>query len=102
MIKVDVFEPPQGCGVGNCGPDAEDELATFDSLLEWLQERGVAVSRYNLGLEPEVFARNEGVKAALQQHGLASLPFVLVNGKPMSQGRYPTKDELAGQLGNSF
>ena len=59
MITVDVYEPPQGCGVGSCGPDAEDALAAFESALEWLQERGVAVSRYNLGLEPEAFARNE-------------------------------------------
>ncbi len=102
MITVDIYEPPQGCGVGSCGPDAEDELAAFESVLQWLQERGIAVSRYNLGLEPEAFARNEAVKAALQQHGLASLPLVIGNGKLVSQGHYPTQDELTEQLGNFF
>jgi hypothetical protein len=97
-VTVEVYEPPVGCGVGTCGPDAEDELERFNSALESLAARGVTVSRFNLGLEPEAFTSNSTVKAAIKEHGIACLPFIFVNGKLVSERRYSSPGELAQQV----
>jgi Arsenical resistance operon protein ArsD len=97
-VTVEIYEPPVGCGVGTCGPDAEDELERFNAELESLEGRGVAVSRFNLGLEPEAFTSNPTVKAAIKEHGIACLPFVFLNGKLVSERRYSFPRELAQQL----
>jgi hypothetical protein len=94
MINVEIYEPPIGCRIGNCGPDAEDELERFNAALESIEALGVAVVRYNLGLEPEAFSENEKVKATVKEKGIACLPLVLGNGRVVSEGRYPAADEL--------
>jgi hypothetical protein len=96
---VDIYDPAQCCATGACSPDADDELAQFASSLEWLKERGITVSRYNLGHQPGAFAQNALVKGTLQTNGVGCLPLVLADGAIVSQGRYPTRDELAGKLG---
>lgn len=99
MATVEIYEPPIGCGVGSCGPDGEEELARFNSAVEWLEGRGVAIARYNLGLEPEAFSRNSTVKAAVKEHGIAILPLVFGNGRVVCERRYPTPSELTAHLG---
>ena len=95
---LDVYDPPQCCSTGACSPDADDELAQFASSLEWLKGRGVAVSRYNLGHQPGAFVTNATVKGTLDKSGMACLPLVLLDGKIISQGRYPSRKELGADL----
>ena len=99
MTTVDIYDPAQCCATGACSPDADDELAQFASSLEWLKEQGVAVSRYNLGHQPGAFTQNTLVKGALQSGGIACLPLVLADGQIVSQGKYPSRGELATKLG---
>ena len=94
VTKVDVYDPAQCCATGACSPDADDELAQFASSLEWLKERGIAVSRFNLGHEPGAFVTNAMVKGTLAADGIACLPLVIADGKILSKGRYPSREEL--------
>ena len=99
MSTVDIYDPPQCCATGACGPDADDELAQFASSLEWLKERGIAVSRYNLGHQPGAFVQNATVKSTIDKDGMACLPLVIADGRIVAQGRYPTRTELGEKLG---
>lgn len=99
MSTVDIYDPPQCCATGACGPDADDELAQFASSLEWLKERGIAVSRYNLGHQPGAFVQNATVKSTIDKDGMACLPLVIADGHIVAQGRYPTRTELGEKLG---
>lgn len=99
MSNLDIYDPAQCCATGACGPDADDELAQFASSLEWLKERGVAVSRFNLGHQPGAFAQNAMVKSTLKADGVGCLPLVIADGRIVSKGRYPTRDELGKTLG---
>lgn len=94
MRRIEIFDPAVGCATGACGPDEQDEAGAQESLLEALRTRGVDVQRFNLGHEPEEFARNAVVKAALRESGLACLPLVLVDGELVCQGRYLSASEL--------
>ena len=99
MSSLDIYDPAQCCATGACSPDADDELAQFASALEWLKQRGVAVSRYNLGHQPGAFATNPTVKSAIERDGIGCLPLVVADGEVVSKGRYPSRDELGGKLG---
>ena len=99
MSTIDIYDPAQCCATGACSPDADDELAQFASSLEWLKERGVAVSRYNLGHQPGVFVQNATVKSTIEKDGIGCLPLVIADGKIMSKGKYPSRNELGATLG---
>ena len=99
MSTIEIYDPPQSCATGACAADAVDAAAQFASSLERLAERGVAVARYNLGLDPEAFAGNPLIKGLLKQEGLPCLPLVVVGGDVLCKGRYPSGDELEARLG---
>ena len=99
MSAIEIYDPPQSCATGACGPDAVDLSAQFASSLERLADRGVTVARYNLGLDPEAFAVNPLVKGTLRQEGMSCLPLVVADGRILCKGRYPSCDELEAGLG---
>lgn len=94
MHRLEIFEPAAGCSTGACGPDVAASQEAFEEALATLVERGIEVGRFNLGHEPEVFSENPMIKAALRAGGMASLPIVLVDGRILSQGGYPSRQEL--------
>lgn len=99
MKKLEVFDPPMCCSTGVCGPSVDPALVRFASDVHWLVRQGVAIERYNLAQQPQTYAASEVVKAALAQYGNGCLPLILLNGAIMSQGRYPTRKELARLVG---
>ncbi len=98
MSKVSVFDPPQCCATGACGPDADDELAQFASALEWLKQEGVEVERFNLGHQPGEFVQNTIVKSSMDSDGMDCLPMVVINGAIAKKGGYMTRNELGEHL----
>ena len=98
MTKLQVFDPPMCCSTGVCGPKIDPALPRFASDLEWLKQQGVEVERFNLAKQPGEFAKNEAVKAALTEDK-DCLPLILVDGRIVSRGAYPTRAELAGFAG---
>jgi AhpD family alkylhydroperoxidase len=101
VITVEVFDPPMCCPTGVCGPAVDPALARFAADLHWLANQGVRVERFNLSQQPQAFAANSTVKAALAAQGNECLPLILVNGRVASRGRYPVRDELAQIAGIS-
>ena len=99
MKTIEVFDPPMCCSTGVCGPVVDPTLPRFVADLHWLANQGVRVSRFNLAQEPQAFAANESVKAALTQEGNDCLPLILINGQIASKGIYPDRRKLAELMG---
>ncbi len=99
MKTIEVFDPPMCCSTGLCGPVVDPVLPRFVADLHWLANQGVRVSRHNLSQEPQAFAANELVKAALATEGNHSLPLILVNGQIVTKGLYPDRKRLAQMMG---
>jgi hypothetical protein len=99
MKTIEIFDPPMCCSTGVCGPSIDPVLPRFVADLHWLANQGVSVTRYNLAQEPQAFAVNAIVKAALTSNGNACLPLILVNGQIASQGVYPDRKQLAELTG---
>ncbi len=99
MSVLQVFDPPMCCSTGVCGPEVDPVLSRFAADLDWLTSRGVEILRFNLSQQPQAFASNEVVMTALREVGNDVLPLILVDGAVASQGRYPTREELAEMAG---
>lgn len=99
MAKLEVFDPPMCCSSGVCGPKVDKKLVAFNAALEWLRARGVEVTRYNPAQQYEDFVSNAKVTQAVNSAGTGCLPLILVNGEIVSQGGYPSKDELVALAG---
>ncbi len=99
MKKVEIFDPPMCCSTGVCGPKVDPVLVRFAADLHWLANQKVAVERYNLAQQPQAFAASPVVKSALKDHGNECLPLILLDGAIVSEGSYPTREELARLAG---
>ncbi len=102
MAKLQVFDPAMCCSSGVCGPSVDPVLPRFAADLEWLRSKGVEVERYNLSQQTAAFTSSAVVKAALSARGTQSLPLLLVDGKIVSSGAYPTREDLARFLGVQY
>jgi len=95
---VEVYDPPMCCASGVCGPDPDPQQARFSADLAWLHRKGIEVRRHNLTQEPLDFAKNADVKRLMTENSGDGLPVVLMDGKVMQHGTYPSRSELARWL----
>jgi AhpD family alkylhydroperoxidase len=95
---IEVYDPPMCCPSGVCGPDPDPQQARFSADLAWLRRKGVEVRRHSLTQEPLDFAKNADVKRLMTENNGDGLPVVLVDGKVMQHGTYPSRNDLAGWL----
>jgi hypothetical protein len=93
--KVQVFDKPMCCSTGVCGPRVDPVLPQFAADLAWLKDQGVEVERFNLAQQPQEFVAHADVQAALREGPDEALPLVRVNGRIVSRGIYPTRDQLS-------
>jgi hypothetical protein len=87
------------CSSGVCGPNVDPPLVQFASDFLWLAGQGVHVEHYNLAQQPQAYAANETVKAALAEYATGRLPLILIDEAIVSKGRYPGREELARLAG---
>lgn len=97
-MKLEVFDPPMCCSTGACGPAVDPLLVQFAADLEWLKSKGVEVTRANLTQQPDAFVTNSVVLEALREKGVDKLPFMLINGRLVGMGFYPSRNQLAQVL----
>lgn len=98
MKNLEVFDPAMCCSTGVCGVEVDPVLAQFAADLKWAEAQGVSVSRHNLSQEPQAFAANPAVVKELEA-GMDRLPVILVDGRIVSTGMYPSRQQLAQKLG---
>jgi arsenite methyltransferase len=96
--RLQVFDPPMCCSTGVCGPEPDPALAQFSADLRWAEGRGVPVERFSLSREPEAFVSTPAVADAFRRLSVAALPLVLVDGRVVSEGAYPSRAVLAASL----
>jgi hypothetical protein len=96
-MEVTVIDRP-GASDGCACSATDPELPRFAGDLEWLRWRGVTVRR----IDPRVAGKGLGGDAAallaVQEHGFAALPLVLVDGHVVHGGSYPGREVLAAAL----
>ncbi len=99
MVVLQVFDPPMCCSTGICGPNVNPVLPRFAADVNWLKSQGVRVERFNLAQDPGTFAKKPVVEQMLAKVGAECLPLILVDGHVVSQGVYPSREELTAFTG---
>lgn len=99
MAVFHVFDPAMCCATGVCGPSVNPALTRFAADLEWLRSRDMMVQRFNLAQDPHAFASNPAIRQLLEEAGPKCLPVILVDGRVVSRGIYPSREELASFAG---
>ena len=99
MVVLRVFDPAMCCSTGICGPTVNPALARFAADVNWLKSQGVQVERFNLAQSPDAFAEDAVVEQMLTKVGMDCLPLLLVDGRVVSQGVYPSREELTAFTG---
>jgi hypothetical protein len=94
MTSVKVFDPAMCCSTGVCGPAVDPALVRFAADLDWLAGEGVSVERFNLSQQPDAFVAHAEVTQALREHGEGALPLILVDGRKVIEGAYPSREQL--------
>jgi len=97
-VTIRVFDPAMCCSTGVCGPGIDPELARFAADIDWLQQQGIQVDRFNLSQQPAAFAETAAVKDALGR-GVEVLPLVMVDDRVVAEGAYPSRETLAALAG---
>ncbi|MHB1325021.1 MAG: arsenite efflux transporter metallochaperone ArsD [Thermoleophilia bacterium] len=95
MPKIEIFDPPQCCSTGVCGPKVDENLVRFAADLDWLGKNGAPVERFNLAQQPDAFMGNDAVREKLVIEGNGCLPLVVVDGEIVLSGCYPDRGVLA-------
>ncbi len=99
MKSIQVFDPALCCSTGVCGADVDEQLVTFSADVDWAQQQGSQIQRFNLAQQPMEFANNQIVRGFLERSGEEALPLILVDGEVALAGRYPNRKELARWAG---
>ena len=100
MRNLTVYDPPMCCSTGVCGADVNEVLVRFAADLEWLRSvGGVIVRRFNLAQEPSAFMNDTDVLKAVSSQGTRCLPLLVVDGRIVSRGAYPGREQLAELVG---
>jgi arsenite methyltransferase len=99
MKNVQVFDKPMCCSTGVCGPQIDPVLPRFAADLEWLKTQGHRVERFNLTQQPAAFLGNKEVLQLVTAQGMHCLPLIVVDGRIVSQGEYPRREQLVAWTG---
>jgi len=98
MKKLEIFDPALCCSSGVCGPEPDQALVAFAGLLKKCEGQA-EIQRYNLSQEPAAFVDNELVGRILKEEGPEALPVILLDGKLIMKGVYPSREQLESLLG---
>lgn len=101
---IQIYDRPMCCSTGICGPSVDPVLPRFAADLEMLRKAGVVVDRYNLAQQPQAFVQNTEIQTLMASGGVDVLPVIVVNGRVVSRGLYPSLDLLqqwTGVAGNT-
>lgn len=98
MKKMIIFDPAMCCSTGVCGPSVNPELLRVATALNTLKNKGIIVERYNLTSNPQIFVTNKIINEILMTRGGEALPIIMVNGKIVKMGNYPSNKEFCQLL----
>jgi hypothetical protein len=59
-----------------------------------LQSKGIVVKRYQMASDPNAFLNNEAVMRLVRELQMSALPVIVINGKVIKSGSYPTLAEV--------
>ena len=95
---VEFFDPPMCCPTGLCGPTLDQTLLDVNEMIMTLQRDNLRVERYQMSSNPNAFLGNAEVMKLVREQQMEALPIIVVRGKVIKVGAYPSADEVKAAL----
>ncbi len=95
---VELFDPPMCCPTGLCGPALDQTLLDVNEMILTLQRDNVRVERYQMAGNPNAFLNNAEVMKLVREKQMEALPIIVVRGKVIKVGAYPSAEEIRAAL----
>jgi hypothetical protein len=95
---VEFFDPPMCCPTGLCGPTLDQTLLDVNEMIFTLQKENLRVERYQMASNPNAFLNNPEVMKLVREKQMEALPIVVVRGRVVKVGAYPSLDEMRAIL----
>ncbi len=95
---VEIFDPPMCCPTGLCGPTIDQTLLDLNETILKLQSEGVSVARFQMTSNPNAFLNNAEVMKLVREKQMEALPILVVHGKVVKSGAYPSMEEIRASL----
>jgi hypothetical protein len=95
---VEFFDPPMCCPTGLCGPTLDQTLLDMNEMILALQRENVRVERYQMSSNPNAFLSNPEVMKLVREKQMEALPIIVVHGKVIKVGTYPSAEEIRAAL----
>lgn len=97
-VDVEFFDPPMCCPTGLCGPTLDQTLLDVSEMIVALQRENRRVERYQMTSHPNAFLGNAEVMSLVREKQTEALPIIVVRGKVIKTGAYPTLAEVKAAL----
>ena len=91
---VEFFDPPMCCPTGLCGPTLDQTLLDINEMILKLQRENLRVERYQMASNPNAFLGNAEVMNLVREKQMEALPIIVVRGKVVKFGAYPSLAEV--------
>lgn len=101
MKTIRIYDRPMCCSTGICGPTVDPVLPRFAADLDTVRIAGHSVERYNLAQQPQAFVENKEIQSLISSNGTDVLPVVVIDGRVVSKGIYPSLEMLRMWTGSS-
>ena len=95
---VEFFDPPMCCPSGLCGPTLDQTLLDVNAMIMSFQRENLRVERYQMTSNPNAFLGNVEVMKVVREKQMDALPIIVVRGKVIKVGAYPSADEVHAAL----
>lgn len=95
---VEFFDPPMCCPTGLCGPTLDQTLLDVNEMILTLQRENLRVERYQMASNPNAFLSNVEVMKLVREKQMEALPIIVVRGKIVKVGAYPSAEEVRAAL----
>ena len=95
---VEFFDPPMCCPTGLCGPTLDQTLLDVNEMIMALQNDGLSIERYQMTSHPNAFLDNAEVMKLVREKQMEALPIIVVRGRVVKFGAYPTLAEVKDAL----
>lgn len=89
MTKFEIFDAP-------VQPDNRvflHQLQAFSESVTWLSGRGIQVDRHDFS--SNAVKEYPAIENLIENSGVSALPVIILDGKIVLVGRYPTRNELS-------
>lgn len=97
-VDVEFFDPPMCCPTGLCGPTLDQTLLDVNEMVLALQRNNLRVERYQMASNLNAFLGNTVVMKLVREKQMDALPIIVVRGKVIKVGAYPSADEIKAAL----